>query len=278
MIPVVVDDLFPTYNKAGKYLRDRIATHLGGKVQVKFEGELAWALKMRVFRDKEKEIMKLSQESFTWEFLARHGLMNIKTAPTPIEANQELPDAKDVSDEEYEEYKNYPVRELIRGFMWLSRVTRPDIAVATHMAARVQHRPSKTLWRWLVHIAGYLRGTAHWGLVFRRPENLSSTALLEMWVDVSFGPQVGKEKGKSRYGYLVKFLSGTTAWCTKMSKRVFDSSTEAECNGVNEIRKENVWQRDLQTCLGLFKPETTVVWEDNTAAIALAGAGSLQPL
>ena len=95
-----------------------------------------------------------------------------------------------------------------------------------------------------------------------------------MWVDVSFGPQVGKEKGKSRYGYLVKFLSGTTAWCTKMSKRVFDSSTEAECNGVNEIRKENVWQRDLQTCLGLFKPETTVVWEDNTAAIALAGAGS----
>ena len=68
----------------------------------------------------------------------------------------------------------------------------------------------------------------------------------------------------------MKFLGMTTHWKTMMSKRVCDSSSEAECNGLNEIRKENRWQLDLQKYLGLCKPDgPTQTWEDNTATIQL---------
>ena len=153
IMPVVVDDLFPAYNKAGKKLRDKIAKAVSDELKVKFQGELEWALKMRVFRDKKKGIMKLSQESYIWEFLSRHGLLDVKGVDTPAEWNVKLPDPNDVTDKMVEEVKDKPFRELIGGYLWISRITRPDIAVATHMAARCQHRPSKELWKFLVRIA-----------------------------------------------------------------------------------------------------------------------------
>jgi hypothetical protein len=113
------------------------------------------------------------------------------------------------------------------------------------------------------------------GLVYLRPSNLSTCPLLEAWVDVSFAPQPDILKGKSVIGYIVKFIGATTTWVTMKSKRTLDSSSEAEWNGVNELRKENVWQRDLQHYLGLFKVnEPTLTHEDNTATITLSGSAT----
>ena len=274
IMPVQVDDCFPAYNVAGKYLRDRIAKALGDSVKVKFQGEISWALKMRVYRDKEKGIIKLSQESFVWEFLTRHGFLSVKPASTPADPKVVLPDPKEVTEDQIREVKDYPFREIVGCYLWLATISRPDIAVATHMAARCQHKPTKILWRWLVHIARYLKATAHWGMVYTRPENLDNTPLFEQFVDVSFAPDLLLNKGKSRIGYLVKFLGAFTTWNTMMSKRTLTSSSEAECNGVIEAWKENVWQKNLQVGMDLFVIEITKIWEDNTAAITLGGAAT----
>ena len=269
-ICIHVDDIFPAYNKEGKHIRDRVAKILSAHVKIEFLGELDWALKMRVYRDKKAGIMKLSQENFVWEFLTRFNLLNIKGSESPTDPKTSLPPASEVTDEEVDSMKDYPVREIIGCFLWLAQISRPDIAVATHCAARSQHRPSKILWRWIIRIARYLKSTAHWGIVWTRPLDFAKTRLLEQWVDASFAPNPETNRGKSIIGYVVKFLGMTTHWKTMMSKRVCDSSSEAEINGLNEVRKENRWQLDLQNYLGLFKPDgPTLTWEDNTAAIQL---------
>jgi hypothetical protein len=275
IICIHVDDLFPAFNKLGRALRDRVAKALTDAVKLKEMGEVDWALKCRIHRDKVKGVLKLSQENFTWEFLSRHGFLDVKGAETPTASGARLPAPEDVTDEEVAVWSAYPVREIIGGYLWLSTISRIDIVVAVLEAARVQHRPSKALWKWLVRIARYLRKYPHLGLVYLRPSNLSTCPLLEAWVDVSFAPQPDILKGKSVIGYIVKFIGATTTWVTMKSKRTLDSSSEAECNGVNELRKENVWQRDLQHYLGLFKVnEPTLTHEDNTATITLSGSAT----
>ena len=273
---VHVDDIFPAYNKAGKVLRDKVAAELQKEINIKFMGEADWALKCRIFRDKEKGIMKLCQESFVWEMLTRHNLLNIKPADSPGDPNAKLRPPEEIEDEEVQAYKDYPFREIIGALMWLAQVSRPDIAVVVTIAAMCQHRPSKELWQWIIRICRYLRKTAHWGLVYLRPtkEEFKLIDLLEIFIDVSFAPHLKLLKGKSFLGLMVKFLGATTTWKAGKTKRVLDSSSEAECNGVNEARKENVWQRNVQHYFDLFEIEgPTPVWEDNTAAITLAGSG-----
>ena len=270
-----VDDIYPAYNPAGKVMRDKVLAAIQAKVELKILGEVDWALKTRIHRDKKRGILKISQENFVWEMLTRHGFLNIKGADTPTEANVQLPAPEAVTDEEASYWSKYPIREIIGCLLWLAMISRPDIMVAVHEAARVQHRPSHALWKWIVRIARYLKKWAHLGLVFVRPTDLSTTELLEQWVDVSFAPQPAILRGKSVIGYIVKFLGATTTWQCMKSKRTLDSSSEAECNGVNEVRKENAWQRDLQSFLRLFKVEKpTLTHEDNTATIALGSSAT----
>jgi hypothetical protein len=140
-----VDDLWLVYNPAGKIFRDELAAVLGKEMTIKFLGELDWALKCRIQRDREAGILRIDQEAFVLELLSRHGLLDVHESDAPAEANTVLPAPDEIGDEEFEKFSTYPIRELIGAFLWLCNTTRPDIEFATISAARVQHRPSAAL-------------------------------------------------------------------------------------------------------------------------------------
>jgi hypothetical protein len=49
------------------------------------------------------------------------------------------------------------------------------------------------------------------------------------------------------------------------------SSTEAECRGLSQFAKENLWHRQFHSELNLFPPDgPTTVYEDNQAAITMS--------
>ncbi len=149
LMATYVDDIFPLFNKEGRYLRDRCWKALcTDDMQMTNEGELTWALNTKIDRDKENGILKISQEAFVYEVMARFGMLNIKGANTPADPRVELPHPDVVSDEEVNEMSDKPVRELVGCLLWLTMISRPDIEVAVHTASRVQHRPSKALWAW----------------------------------------------------------------------------------------------------------------------------------
>jgi len=56
-------------------------------------------------------------------------------------------------------------------------------------------------------------------------------------------------------------------------KRVVTSSTEAECNALATVGKENTWERRIYAELKGVDVGPTPIWGDNTASIAMIGAG-----
>jgi hypothetical protein len=78
-----VDDMFPTYNKTGKTLRDRLWGILTTGMELKNEGDASWALKTRIQYDRGAGVMKISQEAYTDEMLVRFGCVGVKASKTP---------------------------------------------------------------------------------------------------------------------------------------------------------------------------------------------------
>ena len=275
---VHVDDLFIFYNKAGKVLRDDMRAGLTKHLKVKFLGELDWALKCRIHRDKEAGIIKFEQEAFVWEFLTRHGLLDIKGADSPADPDVQLPAPEEVTDDEVRKWELYPIREIVGCYLWLARMSRPDILIAVLIASRTQHRPSQALWKWLIRIARYLKTTAHFGLVYQRPKDFdeSKTRVFKDYVDISFAPWLPFNKGKSLVGLCIMFYTACVDWDASKTSRVCLSTAEGECHGLVVAWKADQWHRALHHYLKILKKELgpTLFMEDNTSSITLSGSNT----
>jgi len=85
-------------------------------------------------------------------------------------------------------------------------------------------------------------------------------------VDASF---LG-EGSKSRYGFFFQWNGCLVAWISQNTSRLVLSSTEAECNGLVQFGKENMWERELHESLNIYEiRRPTWVSHDNQSAIKL---------
>ena len=66
-----VDDIFCLYNVSGKILRDKLFASILSGVKIENLGPVSWALKTLILRDRPSGILKISQEQYTQEFLAK---------------------------------------------------------------------------------------------------------------------------------------------------------------------------------------------------------------
>ena len=147
-------------------------------------------------------------------------------------------------------------------------MTRPDIYVALQQASKWVSKPSAKLWRWLTRIAKYLAGTVNLGLVYRRKESVPA---LKAFVDAAYADTDGC---KSTAGWVYMFQGAMTAYDSITIKRNVTSSTEAECNALTIVGKENTWQRRVyQELTGIKTLEPTPVACDNSASIAMISLG-----
>ena len=287
IVPTHVDDIFPLFNQEGRRLRNKIWEHLSLRLQIVDQGPIEWALKTRIYRDRERGLLKISQESYTLEVLTRFGMLGCKGAETPFMAKLDLPDPDRVTDTMVQGAAKYPILELIGCLQWLAEISRPDIRAALHKAQVRQHRPNERLWEHLKRILRYLKAYPHLGMVYRKPESENQTPVLEafksavctraldQFVDIAFAPELGTNKGRSIIGGITRFYGNPVSWFTKRSRRTCSSTSEAECNGLTEIGNENAWHRDLHTLFGIHDvTEPTLTWEDNTAAVALSGSNT----
>ena len=214
----------------------------------------------------ENALSEKNLEELTMKILKVNKLRLAETQDTPGLFSNNL----DITDEEVEEYSTYPIREIIGCLMWLCTMTRPEIAFSVISAARVQHRPNAILWKWIIRIARYLKKTAHYGLIFTRPKNMSTMQIIQAFVDISFCPQLNLYKGKCPVGWALKFFGATVLWDSTVTRRVMGSTAEAECNGLDLVLREVIWHRHFHELVGIFKViGPTVIWEDNTAACTL---------
>jgi hypothetical protein len=263
-----VDDIFVLYNKKGKVFRDKLLNSISAAVKIECLGPVSWALKTLILRDREKGVIKISQEQFTKTFLSKEA-SEPRTLPslrspvtTPNFPEKFSPD--DSLDREDQKLKAQ-YQSDIGSFWWLAQISRPDIFYAVHRCAKLINTPNLRLGQRIKKIKDYLETTSSLGIVFSRHKD---SPLLSAFVDAAFATE---DDHLSRVGYFYLFNSNLVSWSSENPTRVMTSSTEVECRGLVHVGKENLWHRQLQNELGLFAVDSpTVVFEDNTASISLA--------
>ena len=210
---------------------------------------------MRIQRDVEKGILKLSERQYIDELMSEYNVTGVRITPAPVD--DLTGDGLPRDDAEKKEADKIPIRALIGRLWWLALTTRPDIYCSVHKCALWQNKPSQKLWKRAVYILEYLNGTRGLGLVFKRPDYLKSIGnfilpegALQAYCDASFASDTGF---KSRVGYFFFFLGGLVSWSSSLTTRIMSSSTEAECHALVVTGKENIWEREFLQQLKIFR-------------------------
>ena len=171
LVSTHVDDIFVLFNKTGKIFRDELFKKILTDIKIENLGPISWALKTLILRDRLSGKIKISQELFTREFLAKEAELprlfpGIKSPATnPNFPENFLPcDRLDKIDESLK--GNF--QKDIGSFWWLAQISRPDIFYATHRCAKLVNSPCPRLGQRIQKIKDYLSLTPTLGVVFSR--------------------------------------------------------------------------------------------------------------
>ena len=164
------------------------------------------------------------------------------------------------------------LNEVVGKLLWLTRMTRPDIAMAVSFVSQQVAEPSKGAWGVVSRIFRYLAGTKSYGVKYWPKESERKSGPY-CHVDADWAGDVTTRR--SQYGYVVYMFGGPLSWASKKQRSVALSSAEAELMGLTECIKECLRLRLLLNEIGLASYVTmaTPIFEDNQACIAMANDG-----
>ena len=157
--PVVdVDDIFAVGQKKRC---DRLCVDLNRTIPVKNLGDLKWYGGCRYSRDRKRDTLTSSQQSFAEELVKKFRVTSVQSVPLKIGVKLEDFD-------EDEETEIWPFRELVGGLMCLAISTRPDISNAVRSVARYCSSPKTAHWKLALGILAYINGTCGFGIAYQR--------------------------------------------------------------------------------------------------------------
>ena len=184
----------------------------------------------------------------------------------PTFENLFLPQKISEADSAVDDSLKKKYQSQIGALWWLTSISRPDIYYAVHRCSKMQNKPTKILGKCIDKILLYLSCTKNIGIIYQRKPN---APVLSGFVDAAFGSE--DEDLLSRIGYFYLFQGNLVSWVSENPSRVMTSSTEAECRGLVQFSKENIWHRQFHKELNLFSTaKPTLVYEDNESAITMA--------
>ena len=250
-IIVVHDDKkIATFNEVWDALKERF--------NIKDLGELDVFVGMKITRDIEGGRLAICQSNYFVEALKDFKMDVCTPRITPMQPNQRL-----ASTTEAESIVDKPMRKLVGQLMYPTVWSRPDIAYAVGTISQHLVKPAERHWKAGMDLLRYVQGTKDMSLNYHAKEEL----VLEAWADSDWAGDT--EKGRSVYGYLVTLGGNLVSWKSKKHSATSSSSTTAELTGLYQATIEVVWMRGLLSELGYPQTKPTVVYQDNSAAIAI---------
>ena len=184
---------------------------------------------------------------------------NCKPLATPVDPGLKLTKGTEYS--EYVDETHY--QSVVGSLLYLSMRTRPDITFGVNLAAHFCSKPTSEHLKTVKPILRYLRGTTHYGLLFKRN---GSKAVIG-YCDADWGGNTTDFKSTS--GYLFQVGGTAFTWQSKKQLCVAMSRAEAEYVALAGAAQEAVWLKQLNEDL-TGKSEPVMIHEDNQSAIAIA--------
>jgi len=245
-------------------------------------GKLSWFLGMAVDQHKDHSItihQGLYIDKLLDKFVPSHSTSTrAHTMPCDPDSFQRLTGSR--SPEEAERVSQLPYLELVGSLLYLSTMTRPDIAYHMSILCSHMHDPSLACYAAALNLLLYVGHTRHYHLRYsgamtapdglRHADEIQKNSGFVAYSDSSW--HKSDELGYDMFGYVVFLFGGPVAFAAKRLKVVALSSAEAEYAASSYACKEVAFVRNVCSELGqlllLHGPVCFAV--DNTAAIKIA--------
>lgn len=261
---IYVDDII----LVSKELREMniVKCKLKSEFEITDLGQITDILGIHVEREGEIGSIKLSQEKYIDELLKKFNMNSAKTVSTPIGLNIKITkDLEPKNDEEREQMKNRPYRELVGGLIYLANATRPDIVYAANTLSRFCSDPGEEHWHLAKRVLQYIKGTKSYGIKYMRNKQK-----LVAYTDSDWAGDV--EDRRSQSGSVLTLAGGAVTWKSKKQPTVSLSTMEAEYIALSEVSKEIIYLKRLLIHMQFnrFVESPVCVFCDNQSAIELA--------
>ncbi|KAK9018928.1 hypothetical protein V6N11_033973 [Hibiscus sabdariffa] len=220
-----------------------IKTWLNSCFSMKDLGEAAYILGVKIYRDRSRRLLGLSQSTYIDKVLKRFSMEKSKRGFLPMRHGISL--SKEMcpsTPQERERMSQIPYASAIGSIMYAMICTRPDLSYALSMTSRYQANPGEGHWTAVKNILKYLRRTKDTRMIHDR----------------------------NQVSYCLN--GGAVSWKSSKQDTVADSTTEAEYIAASEEAKEAVWIKKFITELGVIPSISDAVdlYCDNNGAIAQA--------
>src|ERR1700733_10096268 len=249
-----VDDVIFTGND------DQLIKNFKSVMKEEFEmtdmGFLRYFLGIEV--DQNEKGIFISQARYANEVLGRFNMQECKAAITPTVMGLKLSKEDSSKDFDPSLYKS-----IVGSLMYLT-ATRPDIMYAVSLISRFMERPKEAHWQAAKRILRYVKGTKRFGILY----NVSEHSDLVGYTDSDWAGSVDDRKSTS--GYVFHMGSGAISWASKKQSIVALSTAEAEYVAATAAACQSVWMRRMLRSLGQEQAKATVIFCDNSSAIALS--------
>ena len=262
-----VDDIVFAHNNVK--LRDEFFATLNEAWKVTQEGVLDRFLAVNFTRSSDGWEWKASMQGYIDKIVRRFDLVDSRTPSTPMEAGFTLVES-DFDEEPTEEMRTL-YRSLIGSIGYAATAVRFDIAHAVSVLSRHLAKPCKKVIDAAKRVVRYLHGTRTLSIKWRSSAvevEKEVANILQGFVDSSFA--MCALTRRSHAGWINFLNHGPVSWKSGLQPIVTLSSCESEyvalCGEVCEVK----YLRSLLKELGHPQTDSTLIWEDNKAAILVA--------
>ncbi|KAJ9566348.1 hypothetical protein OSB04_002314 [Centaurea solstitialis] len=236
--------------------------------QMKDLGEAAYILGIKIYRNRSKRLIGLSQSTYIDKILKKFRMDESKKGFIPMQHGIVLSKTQcPISSQDQDKMKSVPYASAIGSITYAMLCTRPDVAYSVSVTSRYQQNPGEPHWVAVKNILKYLRRTKDMFLVFRGSED---EIRVIGYSDASF--QTDRDDFRSQSGYVFTLNGGAISWKSSKQDTIADSTTEAEYIAASDAAKEAVWLRnflsDLRVISSVSRPID--IFCDNSGAVAQA--------
>ncbi|KAJ9552655.1 hypothetical protein OSB04_016700 [Centaurea solstitialis] len=219
-----------------------VKTWLSKCFQINDLGEAAYILGIKIYINRSRRLIGLSQGTYIDKILKRFRMDESKKGFIPMQHGIVLSKAQcPVSSEDHDKMKLIPYASAIGSIMYAMLCTRPDVAYSISVTSRYQQNPGS---KDEISVTGYY--------------------------DASF--QTDRDDYKSQSGYVFTLNGGAISWKSSKQDTIAYSTTEAEYIAASDAAKEAVWLRnfisDLRVIASISRPID--IYCDNSGAVAQA--------
>ena len=144
-------------------------------------GEATYILGIRIYRDRSKRLIGLSQSTYIGKVLERFNMQDSKRGFLPMSHGISLSVSQcPTTREQRDKMIGIPYASAIGSIMYAMLCTRPDVSYALSMTSRFQKDPGVDHWTAVKNILKYLRRTKDLVLVYGGEEHCMSKSILSI--------------------------------------------------------------------------------------------------